>query len=226
MPRCLIIVAKAPIAGQVKTRLSAGVGAERAVELYRCFLEDTIELAGQIARCRTAFSFWPPAAGPHFAALCPGALLLPQAGAGFGERLLSAFTQAAAEGYDEMVLIASDNPGLPAAAVERAFAALADAPAVLGPAEDGGYYLIGMREPQPALLLGDIAWSTERVAAQTYAAAAAAGIELATAPTWYDIDTAADLRRLHADLRAGRAHAPATLAALDRLMAGSGESAA
>ncbi len=214
MPRCLIIVAKAPLIGLAKTRLSAGVGAERAVELYRCFLEDAVALAGQIAGCQTAFSFSPAESAGYFAALCPGALLLPQWPGSLGDRLLDAATQAAALGYDQIALLAGDAPGLPAPIVEGAFAALADAPSALGPAEDGGYYLIAMRAPQPALFPPGIAWGTGEVAAQTYAAAAAAGLAMATLPTWYDIDTAADLGRLHADLRAGRAHAPATYAAL------------
>jgi hypothetical protein len=94
---------------------------------------------------------------------------------------------------------------------------LADSPAVIGPAEDGGYYLLGMREPQPALFHPGIAWGTNTVAAQTCAAAESIGLAMATLPMWYDVDTAADLARLHADLRAGRAHAPATYAALERL---------
>ncbi|MBX0326125.1 TIGR04282 family arsenosugar biosynthesis glycosyltransferase [Oscillochloris sp. ZM17-4] len=220
MPRCLIIMAKAPIVGLAKTRLSAGVGAERAVALYRCFLEDAVALARQIPGCRPAFSFSPAEAASLFAALCPDALLLPQCPGNLGDRLLDAAAQAAALGYDEIALLAGDTPGIPAHVVEGAFAALATSPAALGPAEDGGYYLIGMREPQPALFRPGIAWGGPEVAAQTYAAAEAAGLDMATLPTWYDIDTAADLPRLHADLRAGRARAPATYAALEAMFGG------
>jgi rSAM/selenodomain-associated transferase 1 len=217
MRRCLIIAAKEPQPGAVKTRLAASVGAEAALALYRCFLADTIALAEAMPGCRPAFSFHPPTAGEFFARLRPGALLLPQRGAHLGERMLSAFEQAGAAGYDRCVLIGSDIPGLPAAHVAQAFAALDEHPAVLGPSDDGGYYLLGLRAPEPALLHGGIAWSTPEVARQTRAAAEAAGIALASAPPWYDIDTADDLRRLHADLRAGKggARAPATLAMLD-----------
>jgi rSAM/selenodomain-associated transferase 1 len=217
--RCLIVVAKAPLAGTAKTRLAAGIGAERAAELYRCFLDDTVALAARLPGCRLALSFWPAAAASFFRELHPGAELLPQQGEQFGDRLLSAFVQAWTLGYEELVLIGSDSPGLPAAYVERAFAALADAPVVLGPAEDGGWYLMGLRAPQPALFHGGIAWSTAAVAAQTRDAAAAAGLAVAEAPPWYDIDIAADLPRLLADLRAGRegAWAPATLARLEAL---------
>jgi rSAM/selenodomain-associated transferase 1 len=217
--RCLIVVAKPPLAGAAKTRLAAGIGAERAAELYRCFLDDTVALAGRLPACRLALSFWPPSAAGFFRELHPGAELLPQQGERFGDRLLSAFVQARALGYEELVLIGSDNPGLPAAYVERAFAALAHAPAVMGPAEDGGWYLMGLLAPQPALFHAGIAWSTPAVAAQTRASAAAAGLALAEAPPWYDIDTAADLPGLLADLRSGRegAWAPATLARLEAL---------
>jgi rSAM/selenodomain-associated transferase 1 len=217
--RCLIVVAKPPVAGAAKTRLAAGIGAERTAALYRSFLADTVALAGRILDCRLAFSFWPASAATFFRELHPAAELLPQQGDDFGGRLLSAFVQAAALGYEELVLIGSDNPGLPDAYVARAFAALAEAPVVLGPAEDGGWYLMGLRAPQPTLFHRGIAWSTEIVADQTRAAAKAAGLALAEVPPWYDIDTAADLPRLLADLRAGRAGAwaPATLARLEAL---------
>jgi rSAM/selenodomain-associated transferase 1 len=221
MRRCLIIAAKEPLPGAAKTRLAAGVGAEAALALYRCFLADTVALAEALPGCRLAFSFWPASAGPFFARMRPDALLLPQRGEHLGERMLSAFEQSCAAGYDRCVLIGSDIPGLPAAHVAGAFDALEQRPAVLGPCDDGGYYLIGLRRPEPALFHGGIAWSTPDVASQTRAAAQAVGIALAEAPPWYDIDTADDLRRLHADLRAGAggARAPATLGMLDALAA-------
>ena len=221
MRRCLIIVAKQPVAGLSKTRLAAGIGPEAALALYRCFLQDTIALAASVQSCALAFSFWPPEAAEFFRALHPTALLLPQAGDDFGSRLLSAFTQASAVGYDQMVLIGSDNPSLPITYIEQAFDRLAESPVVLGSCEDGGYYLIGMRAPQPALFHNGIAWSTEHVAEQTRAAAADANLAVAPIPMWYDIDTAADLRRLYEDLHYGTngAAAPATLAQLEVLHA-------
>jgi rSAM/selenodomain-associated transferase 1 len=221
MRRCLIVVGKAPVAGLVKTRLAADIGPAATLALYRCFLEDVAAIADALPECRLAFSFWPVAAAAAFHALRPDALLFPQHGADFGGRLLSAFEQASVAGYDASVLIGSDNPGLPAAYVAQAFAALEEAPTVLGPAEDGGYYLIGMRAPQPALFHSGIAWSTPMVTEQTRVAAARAGLEMADVPRWYDIDTLDDLRRLHADLRtAGSgAVAPVTRARLDALAA-------
>jgi uncharacterized protein len=217
MPRCVFIVAKEPAAGLAKTRLAQGIGTERAVALYRCFLEDIVASVRQLDDCALAFSFWPPEAWPIFRALAPDALLFPQSGADFGSRLLSGFAHAAAQGFDRIVLVGSDNPGLPVDHIAQALAALEHHPAVLGPSSDGGYYMLGLRAPQPALFHPGIAWSSELVAVQTRAAAAAAGLSLAEAPPWYDIDTASDLPQLLVDLRGGRlgAAAPATLARLE-----------
>ncbi|MBC8162847.1 MAG: TIGR04282 family arsenosugar biosynthesis glycosyltransferase [Roseiflexaceae bacterium] len=200
MRRCLIIVAKEPAVGRTKTRLAAGVGAIWALELYRSFLLDTLDQARHIKDCTLAFSFWPPEAAPSFRALYVPALLLPQRGEDFGSRLLSAFEQASKHDFDQMVLIGSDNPSLPRSYVEQAFAALDEHETVLGPSTDGGYYLIGMRRPQPALFHRGIAWSTEVVAEQTRDAATANTIGMTLIPPWYDIDTAADLRLLYRDL--------------------------
>lgn len=200
MRRCVIIVAKEPAAGRSKTRLAAGVGVECALALYRCFLHDILDIKNGVEDCVQAFSFWPEDAAPHFRTLNPEALLLPQQGADFGGRLLSAFRQAHACGFDRMVLIGSDNPSLPRSYIEQAFVALDDNEAVLGPCTDGGYYLIGMRCPQPALFHAGIVWSTETVGQQTRHAAAANGIGMALVPEWYDIDIAADLRVLYHDL--------------------------
>lgn len=218
MSSCLIIVAKEPVAGMTKTRLAAGIGAANALSLYRCFLEDTVLLAKHVPFAQLAFSFWPPAAQSFFRLLDPQALLFPQSGAHFGDRLLSAFEQASQAGHDSIVLIGSDNPGLPSHYVEQAFEALRQHDIVLGPAIDGGYYLIGMHTPHPVLFHHGIAWSTDIVAQQTRLAAAQAGLRVALAPTWYDIDTGADLRRLFQDLLTSREHASAP-ATLDRLHA-------
>lgn len=219
MTRCVIIVAKQPLAGLSKTRLAAGIGSDNAVMLYRCFLQDTIASAARVPDCRLAFSFWPPEAAEYFQRLDTSALLLPQHGDDFGSRLLSAFVQAAAAGYDEMVLIGSDNPSLPLASLMQAFEALQKTPTVLGPCEDGGYYMIGMREPQPALFLSGISWSTDIVADQTRMAASASGLGMAEMLVWYDIDTTADLIRLYDDLRndVSATTAPMTRAHLDAM---------
>ena len=114
-----------------------------------------------------------------------------------------------------MVLIGTDSPTLPAAIVRRGFARLARADCVLGPATDGGYYLIGAREPLPRSLFAGMRWSSAAVAAETIHRARETGLRLALLPTWYDVDDGAGLARLAADRALTRA--PQTRAALSRL---------
>lgn len=196
---CLMIVVKEPVVGHVKTRLAAGIGSQYALALYRAFVDDTIATARQVPEVDVALVYWPQHARAYFEALYPDGLLLPQSGRDLGERLLNAFEQAHAAGYERSVIVSSDSPNLPVAYLALAFEQLAHAPVVLGPCEDGGYYLIGLRQPQPALF-HEIAWSTAVVYQQTVERAAAEHLMVATLPRWYDIDTSADLDRLHTDL--------------------------
>lgn len=217
MRRCLMVVVKEPVVGQVKTRLAAGVGGAYALALYQAFVADTIATARMVPGVDLGLVFWPPSAHAYFHRLCQDAVLFPQHGADLGERLLTAFEQAHAAGYERCVIMSSDSPNLPADYLQHAFALLDQASVVLGPCEDGGYYLIGLRTPQP-VLFRDITWSTEVVYQQTLERAEEAGLQLATLPGWYDIDTAADLNRLHADLQRG-AGSSATLGVLNRMLA-------
>ena len=214
MERCLIVVAKQPVAGQVKTRIAQTLGAERAAALYQCALEDTLELVASYWEAEPAISYAPPdeEARRFFSKLAPGFTLFPQHGTTFGDRLFSAFAQAAQQGANRMVLIGTDNPSLPSSHIDEAFATLdkAGTDAVLGPTSDGGYYLVGMRKPQPALF-ERITWSTEVVAEETHARAAEAGLRLVQISPWYDLDTVDDLLTLLDDVaQAGDGRAPRT----------------
>jgi rSAM/selenodomain-associated transferase 1 len=195
-----MIMVKEPVVGQVKTRLAVGIGSQSALALYQAFIADTLALAQSVPGVDVALVYWPEQARSYFEAVCPAGLLLPQRGSDLGERLLNAFEQAHAAGYERCVIMSSDSPNLPLAHLTLAFEQLDTSSVVLGPCEDGGYYLIGLRQPQPALFQG-IAWSTEVVYEQTVARAAATGLEVATLPCWYDIDTIGDLERLQIDLR-------------------------
>lgn len=204
MKRALIVVAKQPVAGQVKTRIAVRLGQERAAQLYCCSLEDTLDLVSSFGEAQPILSYTPAteASRSFFANLAPEFLLLSQHGTDLGERLLDAFRQSAMRGSDRMVILGTDSPSLPLQFIAAAFSALDD-PAtdvVMGPATDGGYYLLGLRTPYPELFAG-ISWSTERVAAQTRARAAAAGLRLVELDPWYDLDTVDDLRHLVDDLR-------------------------
>jgi glycosyltransferase A (GT-A) superfamily protein (DUF2064 family) len=158
--------------------------------------------------------------------LADGEIDTPPAVQGFGRSLLHAAGALFDRHYDAVCLLNSDSPTLPTDMLVRAARALA-APGdrvVLGPAEDGGYYLIGMKTPHPELF-SDIAWSTETVAAETRARAAGKGLELVELDTWYDVDDNAALQRLLRELSGappppGTARpfpAPATAACLRRL---------
>lgn len=219
MRRALIFVAKKPVPGQVKTRIGATIGAERAKELYGCALADTVDLVRSF-NVEHVISYAPPDedARAYFAKLAPDFTLIPQQGAGFGERLLSAFQQMAAGGAQQMVLIGTDNPSLPRAHIEEAFERLDDAAvdAVLGRVSDGGYYLIGMREPHP-ILFERIQWSTEVVAEETHARALEGGLHLVDVAPWYDLDTADDLLKLYEEVRLSADNrAPRTRACIER----------
>ncbi len=140
---------------------------------------------------------------------------MPDGVVGFGRSLLHATTALFALGHSAVCVLNSDSPTLPTAClVDAAHALAAGSDVVLGAADDGGYYLLGMRASHPALYSG-IAWSTEHVAAQTRAAARTAGLAVHELPVWYDVDDQAALARLIADLQSGAGYAaPATAARL------------
>ena len=216
MRRALVIVGKAPAAGVTKTRLTPPLTPEQAARLYRGFLQDTAATALTLAPERVTL-IYPPSSGAAeaLAALLPaGVSLQPQPGEGLGVALAGAFRDHLAAGFDRVVLIGSDNPTLPSAMIEEAYAGLSDHDVVIGPSTDGGYYLIGMTHPHLGLF-ERIAWSTEIVYAQTLERAREFGLRVLPVREWYDVDTVAELERLRSDLAAlPLADAPATRAAL------------
>ncbi len=209
----LAIMAKAPRAGDVKTRLCPPLDPAGAAELARAFLADAIALAGALP-ARHAMVYAPPESRSLFAALAPGFALVRQRGEDLGARMLHAFEDLLADGSPAAVLIGSDIPTVPREHLEAALLRVADADLVLGPSEDGGYYLIGLREPRPELFR-DMAWSTSTVLDETVDRARGLGLEVALLPSWFDVDTEADLERLEASLVAapGAAHTRAFFAA-------------
>lgn len=203
MMPCVVALAKQPVAGQVKTRMAATLGAETARELYRCALADTVDLLRAFTEVHRVLSYAPDTVDAHdyFSSLASDFILVAQRGADLGERLLHTFQALHAKRFAPMVLIGSDTPSLPRSYVEQALALL-DQPetdAVLGPAADGGYYLLGMRAPL-APLFQDIRWSTEIVARQTRERAEEHLLCLKEVPVWYDLDTAEDLQHLYREV--------------------------
>lgn len=213
----LLVIAKRPASGQTKTRLSPPLLPDQASDLYECFLRDTLEVARAVPGVSRLVHYAPDEAADYFGWLAPDFGLRPQVGEGLGPRLDQVLTRCLEDGFERAVIMDSDSPTLPAVYVERAFAELDTADAVLGPCEDGGYYLIGLKRPQPRLLR-EVQMSTPYVLRDTLELARQDGLRVALLPAWYDVDSAPELERLRADL-AARANgaAPHTRAFLSRL---------
>jgi rSAM/selenodomain-associated transferase 1 len=201
----LAVMAKAPRAGKVKTRLSPPLTPAEAADLNVCFLRDTAENIFAVAGSGGAagvISYTPVGEEALFDNLLPADFaLIPQRGDGFGERLLATAQDLLSCGYGSVCLIDSDSPTVPAASFEQAVAELQKEGdrIVLGPAVDGGYYLIGLKRAHSELF-ADIAWSTSSVFSETVAAAKEAGIEVVVLPLWYDVDDRETLELLAAEL--------------------------
>jgi rSAM/selenodomain-associated transferase 1 len=198
----LTVMAKAPRAGKVKTRLSPPLTLEETAALNIEFLRDTTANLATIPGSAGLISYTPVGDEALFAGLLPHTFaLVPQRGDGFGERLLAAATDILAIGYGAVCLIDSDSPTVPAAAYYQAVEVLAQPGdrVVLGPSDDGGYYLIGMKQPHAAPF-ERITWSTGSVYAETVERCREARLDVVTLPTWYDVDDAATLEVLRAEL--------------------------
>jgi uncharacterized protein len=196
MTALLIIFAKEPRPGLVKTRLSPPLSPEETSQLYHSFLQDIMEEMARVPQVRLAIAFSPPGARGFFQNLSPpGTELFPQEGADLGERMARAFARGFAAGFSPIVLRGGDVPDLPAALVSEATKVLAAgrAQVALGPAPDGGYHLIGLRRPQPSLFHGP-AWSSSTVLSDTMSLARQLGLTIHLLPPWPDIDTYDDLR--------------------------------
>ena len=205
----VVVFAKAPRPGAVKTRLSPPLSPAGAARLYRCFLLDTLDSVRAVAGVTLVIAYAPRRAGAFFAARHPGVRLIPQVGPDLGARMAGVFRRLFAGGFDAVVIVGSDSPTLPRRHLEAAVRILGRADGVIGPSADGGYYLIGLRAPCPALFAG-VPWSTDRVLVTTLRRARRAGRRLRRLPAWYDVDTPDDLRRLAAELRATRTPAART----------------
>lgn len=197
----VFIMAKTPRAGEVKTRLCPPLTGAEAAELYRCFLLDKIEQVRALKEVTPAIAYAPAEARTTFRTLAPGFALVAQRGDDLGARLANSFDEFLKNGFAAALAIDSDTPTLPIEFLEQALA-LIRAPSidvVLGPTEDGGYYLIGLRTLHRELFEG-IPWSTSQVLPQTIRQAEARGLRIAQLPPWYDVDTPDDLERLKAVL--------------------------
>lgn len=198
----VLVLAKAPRPGQVKTRLCPPCTPDQAAAVALAALHDTLDavdeaqpvgrrmlvLTGVDSYASTVDGDWWPRAGW---ALCG------QHGSSLGERIGNAFTDTAVDGMPS-ALIGMDTPQVTGALLARCLAQLASADAVLGPAVDGGWWLLGLRDPTRASVLASVPTSRADTAARTRAALVGAGLRVATAPVLRDVDTADDARRVAA----------------------------
>jgi len=211
----LVIMAKQPLVGRTKTRLVPFLTAEEAAQLYEALLLDTVELALQLSSLADlAVAITPPESRAYFEAITPpGTLLLPVAGVDIGACLEQALGWLLAQGYRKALAINSDGPSLPVVALEQAIIALTDADLVIGPSEDGGYYLVGIKQLHRGIF-ESIPWSSAQVLSQTLQRATELGLRLALTQPWYDIDTPANLLRLQAELLSSKGESLAYTRAL------------
>jgi len=204
LKRALVIMAKEPGEEKVKTRLEICLAPKERVELYRCFLKDTVEEAILLAKRNSSnlfIAYTPTRAEKMFRKMAgENILLISQRGLSFGERLKNVFRDIFALNYNQVVLIGSDSPTLPLGFIKDAFQGLCDNDVIIGPATDGGYYLIGLTKMFPELF-EDIDWSTSRVLGQTVTAISKLGLRSNFLPVWYDVDTPEQLNFLEAHLR-------------------------
>ncbi len=192
-PRALILFAKFPRPGEVKTRLGKDIGHDQAAMVYRQLAERVFELGERaMAHGIQVFLFYASTADESAVRQWVGRdfHFFPQKGTSLGDRMLSAFETTFTCGAGKAAIIGTDIPDLDDTAVADAFAALDVSDVVIGPATDGGYYLLGMRSPARDLFSG-IAWSTENVFRKTVDKITHLGLSLAVLRTLTDIDTAA-----------------------------------
>ncbi len=200
----LALMAKTPAPGRSKTRLSPPLTPREAAALSEAFVRDTARHMAQASGLGVAsIAVWTPAGTEEeMARILPEDFgMWPQRGSSLGERLTSALEDLFSQGFGSVILLGSDSPTLPAATLAKAVRMLAEPGdrAVLGPTDDGGYCLLGLKRLHRELFR-DIDWSTERVRRQTVERAKEIALPLTELPTWWDVDDGPSLARLCGEL--------------------------
>ena len=198
--KAIVLFARDPVAGKVKTRLSPFLSQDSILELYTRFLSDSIE---KICRVKTADPFigvHPSDSSGYFSRVRGERSLkvFLQEGADLGEKMFNAFQARFDEGYESVVIIGSDSPSLPVAHIETALNS--DKDLTIGPSTDGGYYLIGMCRKPVDVFSGGVDWGSEKVLQQTLERVKKCGSSLELLPPWYDVDREEDLKFLKTHL--------------------------
>lgn len=190
--RLLIVFSKNPVAGQVKTRLACSIGNEKALEIYEALREHTARTVPAVrAKLAVYYSGFIPGSDIF---LSPGTEARLQHGGDLGERMHNAISEGLSCGFRFVVLIGTDCPDISAGILEKAFLCLENLDAVLGPAKDGGFYLVGLKRSIPELFHQRV-WSTGTVLAETIRRLEAAGASFSLLPELQDIDTLEDLQQ-------------------------------
>lgn len=198
----ILVFARMPRPGSVKTRLVPPLSMREAAAVYAASLKDVIAGARGAGAALRIVHDEAPGADAYFAREFPELEREPQSSGDLGNRLVAAFASAFAAGASVVVAIGADSPTLPATYLREGLTATRKGGAALGPAADGGYYLVGLRHdlwPAARGMFLDIPWSTEQVFESTTQRAAAIGVEPWILPRWYDIDRIEDLELAHRD---------------------------
>lgn len=209
MNRTIIIMAKVPTAGNVKTRLQPFLTPEKCAELAECFLLDTVSKAKSLQN-QLIIAYSPIEKRDVLRKLLPQqTFFIEQKGDNLGERMFYAFQFAFRQNSDAVVMIGTDSPTFPPEFIERAYENLKNTDAVLGETEDGGFYLIGLRTLRKEIF-ENVEWSSPKTFRQTARNIKSLCLKLSLLPTWFDVDFPADLERLRKDLAENPTIAPQT----------------
>lgn len=206
----IVVMAKAPHQGRVKTRLAPDLAPDQIVTLYRCMVEDTLATA-RTSRADEVAIVCPAGDAGELHAWLGDLRIEEQQGSGLATGLADAFARFDALGFDDVVALNSDTPHLPADALNEALGLLRRHTMVVGPTTDGGYYLVGGSRLR-AELFDPAAIGTGTARDALLARAMASGLSIGFSASCYDIDTAADLARLRIELEAAPSRAPRTAA--------------
>jgi uncharacterized protein len=194
----VILFARDPVLGKVKTRLSSSLEDEAILRLYTCFVEDSLEKIRQVGNADYFVGISPSNLSGFFNGIeGSDTRLFIQKGKGLGDKMRQAFIDRFAEGYKKVVIIGSDSPSLPVSYINQALES--DKDLILGPSTDGGYYLIAMTGKVSEVFDG-IAWGTEQVLDETLNRVKKAVVSLELLPVWYDVDFPEDLKFLKTHL--------------------------
>ncbi len=216
MDAALVVFAKVPRPGEVKTRLTPVLTPTEAARLYDAFLRDALKLYGEMA-AEVHLHLAPPLPDEPLTALPDSVSLFEQDGEGLGARMKRAFRDTLDRGFDRVSLVGTDHPTLPLSFIRQSFAAL-DTPrsVCIGPSDDGGFYLLGMNDFYPQLFDG-MRYSHDAVFSNTLARVETTDARLTVLPRWYDVDTPAALERMVQDLEDEDIVAPRTRETVENL---------